>query len=269
MHIKNDYDTILLDEEIMDLCVGDISMKKFILSLLVLLIIPTICMARKSVPFMTGVIVNNQNEVVAVQVNSPAYNIGIRPLDKITKIVTSDNMLHTTDIKQVIDKEGEKTLNVEFLHKQDTDYVAMNGIIQAKKLNDAETRTTFLVVGNEEDIFKKIIRSIKFDPKLSLYLPMQNLDSDNKFITVYSSVDKHGAKDIGSYVTRFPSSAVKNLETQGTIVVGDTSNPNISMVKVNLAFKVSWDNFFSKGSDSLASSGVMERLLVERLYSDL
>ena len=91
----------------------------------------------------------------------------------------------------------------------------------------------------------------------------------SKFITVYSSVDKHGAKGIGDYVTRFPSSAVKNLETQGTIVVGDTSNPDISMVKVNLAFKVSWDNFFSKGSDTLASSGVMERLLVERLYSDL
>ena len=248
---------------------GDISMKKFILFLLVLLIIPTFCMARKSVPFMTGVIVNNQNEVVAVQVNSPAYSIGIRPLDKITKIITSDNTVHTSDIKQVIDKEGEKTLRIEFLHKQDSEYVPMSGTIQAKKLNDAETRTTFLVVGKEDDIFKKVIRTMKFDPKLSLYLPMQNLDADNKFITVYSSVDKHGAKGIGDYVTRFPSSAVKNLETQGTIVVGDTSNPDISMVKVNLAFKASWDNFFSKGSESPASSGVMERLLVERLYSDL
>ena len=43
----------------------------------------------------------------------------------------------------------------------------------------------------------------------------------------------------------------------------------IQLVKVNLAFKASWDNFFSKGSESPASSGVMERLLVERLYSDL
>lgn len=244
-------------------------MKKFILFFLILLIIPTIGIARKSVPFMTGAIVNNQNEVVAVQVNSPAYNIGIRPLDKITKIITSDNITHTSDIKQVLDKEGEKTLKLEFLHKQDAEYTPMNGTIQAKKLNDAETRTTFLVVGKEEDIFKKVIRTIKFDPKLSLYLPMQNLDSENKFITVYSSVDKHGAKDIGDYITRFPSSAVKNLETQGSIVVGDTSNPDISMVKINLAFKASWDNFFSKGSDTLASSGVMERLLVERLYSDL
>ena len=58
---------------------------------------------------------------------------------------------------------------------------------------------------------KKVIRTIKFDPKLSLYLPMQNLDADNKFITVYSSVDKHGAKGIGDYVTRFPSSAVKKF----------------------------------------------------------
>lgn len=57
---------------------------------------------------MTGAIVNNQNEVVAVQVNSPAYSIGIRPLDKLTKIITSDNVVHTSDIKQVIDKEGEK-----------------------------------------------------------------------------------------------------------------------------------------------------------------
>ena len=80
-----------------------------------------------------------------------------------------------------------------------------------KKLNDAETRTTFLVVGKEDDIFKRVIRTIKFDPKLSLYLPMQNLDSENKFITVYSSVDKHGAKGIGDYVTRFPSSAVKKF----------------------------------------------------------
>ena len=242
---------------------------KLILFLLVLLSIPTMCMARKSVPFMTGVIVNNQNEVVAVQVNSPAYNIGLRPLDKVTKIISDDKSVHTSDIKQIIDTEGEKTFEVEFLHKQANDYNLLKGVIKTKKLNDAETRTTFLVMGNEDDVFKKIIKTIKFDSQLSLYLPIQNLDAENKFITVHSSVDKHGAKDVGDYVTRFPSSAVRNLETEGSIVVGDTENPGISIVKVNLSFKGSWENFFSKGTDTAASSGVMERRLVEHLFTDL
>lgn len=242
---------------------------KFILFLLVLLSIPTMCMARKSVPFMTGAIVNNQNEVVAVQVNSPAYNIGLRPLDKVTKIISADKSVHTSDIKQIIDTEGEKTFEVEFLHKQANDYNLLNGVIKTKKLNDAETRTTFLVMGNEADVFKKIIKTIKFDSQLSLYLPIQNLDAENKFITVHSSVDKHGAKDVGDYVTRFPSAAVRNLETEGSIVVGDTENPSISIVKVNLSFKGSWENFFSKGTDTAASSGVMERRLIEHLFADL
>lgn len=131
---------------------------KLILLLLVLLSIPTMCMARKSVPFMTGVIVNNQNEVVAVQVNSPAYNIGLRPLDKITRIISVDKSVHTSDIKQIIDTEGEKTFEVEFLHKQSDNYNLLKGVIKAKKLNDAETRTTFLVLGNESDVFKKLLR---------------------------------------------------------------------------------------------------------------
>ena len=243
-------------------------MKKLILFLLVLLSIPTMCMARKSVPFMTGVIVNSHNEVVAVQVNSPAYNIGLRPLDKITKIVLSDKTVHTSDIKQIIDTEGEKTFEVEFLHKQADGYNLMKDIIKTKKLNDAETRTTFLVLGDEADIFKKIIKTIKFDSQLSLYLTIQNLDTENKYITVHSSVDKHGTKDIGDYVTRFPSSAVRNLETEGTIVVGDTENSGISIVKINLSFKGSWENIFSKGTDAAASSGVMERRLMEHLFID-
>lgn len=243
-------------------------MKKLILFLLVLLSIPTMCMARKSVPFMTGVIVNSQNEVVAVQVNSPAYNIGLRPLDKITKIILSDNSVHTSDIKQIIDTEGEKTFQVEFMHKELDSYSLMKDTIKTKKLNDAETRTTFLVLGAEADVFKKIVKTIKFDPQLSLYLPIQNLDIENKFITVHSSVDKHGAKDVGDYVTRFPSSAVRNLETEGSIVVGDTENREMSIVKINLSFKGSWENFFSKGTDTAASSGVMERRLIEHLFID-
>lgn len=243
-------------------------MKKLILFLLVLLSIPTMCMARKSVPFMTGVIVNSQNEVVAVQVNSPAYNIGLRPLDKITKIILSDNSVHTSDIKQIIDTEGEKTFQVEFMHKELDSYSLMKDTIKTKKLNDAETRTTFLVLGAEADVFKKIVKTIKFDPQLSLYLPIQNLDTENKFITVHSSVDKHGAKDVGDYVTRFPSSAVRNLETEGSIVVGDTENREMSIVKINLSFKGSWENFFSKGTDTAASSGVMERRLIEHLFID-
>lgn len=107
---------------------------KLILLLLVLLSIPTMCMARKSVPFMTGVIVNNQNEVVAVQVNSPAYNIGLRPLDKITRIISVDKSVHTSDIKQIIDTEGEKTFEVEFLHKQSDNYNLLKGVIKAKKI---------------------------------------------------------------------------------------------------------------------------------------
>lgn len=243
-------------------------MKKLILFLLVLLSIPTMCMARKSVPFMTGVIVNSQNEVVAVQVNSPAYNIGLRPLDKITKIILSDNSVHTSDIKQIIDTEGEKTFQVEFMHKELDSYRLMKDTIKTKKLNDAETRTTFLVLGAEADVFKKIVKTIKFDPQLSLYLPIQNLDIENKFITVHSSVDKHGEKDVGDYVTRFPSSAVRNLETEGSIVVGDTENREMSIVKINLSFKGSWENFFSKGTDTAASSGVMERRLIEHLFID-
>lgn len=243
-------------------------MKKLILFLLVLLSIPTMCMARKSVPFMTGVIVNRQNEVVAVQVNSPAYNIGLRPLDKITKIILSDKSVHTSDIKQIIDTEGEKTFEVEFMHKELDSYSLMKDTIKTKKLNDAETRTTFLVLGAEDDIFKKIVKTIKFDSQLSLYLPIQNLDTENKFITVHSSVDKHGAKDVGDYVTRFPSSAVRNLETEGSIVVGDTENREVSIVKINLSFKGSWENFFSKGTDTAASSGVMERRLIEHLFID-
>ena len=243
-------------------------MKKLILFLLVLLSIPTMCMARKSVPFMTGVIVNSQNEVVAVQVNSPAYNIGLRPLDKITKIILSDKSVHTSDIKQIIDTEGEKTFEVEFMHKELDAYSLMKDTIKTKKLNDAETRTTFLVLGAEDDIFKKIVKTIKFDSQLSLYLPIQNLDTENKFITVHSSVDKHGAKDVGDYVTRFPSSAVRNLETEGSIVVGDTENREVSIVKINLSFKGSWENFFSKGTDTAASSGVMERRLIEHLFID-
>ena len=238
-------------------------MKKLILFLLVLLSIPTMCMARKSVPFMTGVIVNSQNEVVAVQVNSPAYNIGLRPLD-----ILSDKSVHTSDIKQIIDTEGEKTFEVEFMHKELDSYSLMKDTIKTKKLNDAETRTTFLVLGAEEDIFKKIVKTIKFDSQLSLYLPIQNLDTENKFITVHSSVDKHGAKDVGDYVTRFPSSAVRNLETEGSIVVGDTENREVSIVKINLSFKGSWENFFSKGTDTAASSGVMERRLIEHLFID-
>ena len=243
-------------------------MKKLILFLLVLLSIPTMCMARKSVPFMTGVIVNSQNEVVAVQVNSPAYNIGLRPLDKITKIILSDKSVHTSDIKQIIDTEGEKTFEVEFMHKELDSYSLMKDTIKTKKLNDAETRTTFLVLGAEDDIFKKIVKTIKFDSQLSLYLPIQNLDTENKFITVHSSVDKHGAKDVGDYVTRFPSSAVRNLETEGSIVVGDTENREVSIVKINLSFKGSWENFFSKGTDTASSSGVMERRLIEHLFID-
>ena len=108
---------------------------KLILLLLVLLSIPTMCMARKSVPFMTGVIVNNQNEVVAVQVNSPAYNIGLRPLDKITRIISVDKSVHTSDIKQIIDTEGEKTFEVEFLHKQSDNYNLLKGVIKAKNIS--------------------------------------------------------------------------------------------------------------------------------------
>lgn len=38
-------------------------------------------------------------------------------------------------------------------------------VVQYKqKLNDAETRTTFLVVGKEEDIFKKVILDTQIWP---------------------------------------------------------------------------------------------------------
>lgn len=244
-------------------------MKKWVAIFCMLLLIPTLGLARKSVPFMTGVIINSMNEVNAVQMNSPAYEIGLRPFDKIAKISTENGMVYSKNLKQIIDEEGKKQLTIDFLHKTNDEYIKQTGIIKTKKLNDAETRTTFLVKGTQKEVFDKIVKTIKFDPQLSLYLSMQSIDKEEYFITVHSSIDKHGAKDIGDYVTRFPSSAVKNLETKGNIIVGETGNPEISIVKINLAFVGSWDSFFSKGSDNAASSGIMERRLIERLYNDL
>lgn len=69
----------------------------------ILIALPTICFAYRYSPRNSGMVVNQNLEVLAVNVNSPAYNAGIRPGEIIEGVKDKDGkVINKEDIRSFI-----------------------------------------------------------------------------------------------------------------------------------------------------------------------
>lgn len=236
-------------------------MKKTLLILITLFSFSSVCFAYRATPFSTGIIANTNGEIIATNLDSPAYNEGIRPGDKLisTKINNQEVSIHTT-----LFGEKEK-IDITYISNGQTKSV----IITPQKIINSSQISSFIIKGDSNEIYQNLIKAITFDKDISSILTIVGRDNELKTITTYSTVNKKNVKQIPDYIVSTGGSGFgfEQLETKGSLALTNIPDTNFCLLKLSLEFRASWSHLFGKSWNNFSSSGQLEREIVKKIYN--
>ena len=244
--------------------VRDEIVKKVGLLFLILLLIPVTCFAWRATPKSSGLIVNDNVAVVAVNINGPAYVAGIRPGDVIKDAVINGNHIN---IKDFVEENDDVIIKVTYIRNEE---IRSSEIKQTKVLDPA-TKSMFLVSGNSKDNYERIIRALNFNPKLAALFPIQSTDNNLKMIRTYSNVARKTVDEMADYVVSPGGNGfgLTALETIGNVAVADSESESCSIVKINLGFRAEWSHMFGQTWGNFDSSGILEKKIIRCMFEKI
>lgn len=233
-----------------------------LLTIFFVFFVASMCSARQGLPFLTGIVVNNNNQVIGVNVNGPGYNAGIRPNDTILKIKSKEIWQPESSIRDYIDTKDSQKVEIRYQRGEEVFTVPL----KTEKLKDQSVRSTILVLGDAETNYKGIQKACAFDPVVSTMLPIKYVDENLKLITTEGTASKSEDTHLSEYITGLGLGAT-SLKTNGSISIkDDEKNPGCSLLKANLSFEAWWICLFGETHSHFNSTGILEHELVQHMY---
>ena len=243
-------------------------MKKKICALvMVLMLIPVLCFAYRYNPRSAGLVVDNSFRVLAVNINGLAYRRGIRPGDVITQIQVNNTVLTSEEAMKYIESTDDVTYIIKYQHKGvDQPSVTM----QNERMKDLADRTTFLVLGNAEENYATLVKTLTFNPNLTALFPVQSSDKDLKTLRTYSNINDRVAKGISQYVITPGGEGLglNEVETLGNFAVIDEPMNGCTLLKMNFNFHVNYSYLFGTSSMNCETSGMLEKKVIHCMFDN-
>lgn len=240
---------------------------RILLVFCLLMLFSAICSAGRSTPYSIGIVVNQNLDVLAVNIDSPAYLAGIRPGDTILNVKVKENNLVSSDAINALYSKDESTMDISFRH----DNKEIKSTIKSIKIFDAATKSTFLIKGDSQDNYNRLIKSLTFHPRISALFPIQGTDNNLKMIRTYSNVAKKTVNEIANYVVSPGGNGLglTALETIGNFAIANSIDERFSIIKINLGFRAEWAHLFGQTWGNFDSSGLLERKVVECMFDSI
>ncbi|RGS69573.1 hypothetical protein [Mitsuokella sp. AF21-1AC] len=226
----------------------------------ILIALPTICFAYRYSPRNSGMVVNQNLEVLAVNVNSPAYNAGIRPGEIIESVKDKDG--------KVIDKEDIRSFIFQSKDVYTVTFKDKSIQLKNERIDKSGDVGLFIIKGTKEDAFKNLFQALTFNPAVSTFLTVKNIDKDLMVITTYSHVDKKQAHDIEHHALLSGGKGLGITEEtiDGTFAVGERDG--YTLLKETIHQEIGIMSLFGSVDHSCESSGMLEREVIECMFGE-
>lgn len=227
----------------------------------------TICLAWKYTPYSTGIVVDKNMIVLAVNVGGPAYNSGVRPGDIILSVSDGGTSISSLAARESLYASETRPIVVNYKRNE----TQLSTTIIPTKLLDTAVKTTYLVIGNAQDNYDRLVKSLTFHPNISALFPIQSMDNNLKMVRTYSSVARKTVNEMPIYLIAPGGSGFgfTALETIGNFALIDSKDGQWSILKVNLSFRAEFAHLFGQSWENFTSSGVLERKLIECMFDNI
>ena len=236
---------------------------KILLIVFILMMFTTICFAGRSTPYSAGLVLDDSLTVIGVNIAGPSFIAGIRPGDTIISVNNNGYTLLADAARESIYSDDNNTITV--VYRRSGEELKTN--IIKRKILDAPSKSTFYILGNAQDNYDRLLKTLTFHPKVSALFPIQSTDPNLKIIRTYSNVARKTIKDIPDYVVSPGGNGfgLTALETIGNFAITDTKEGQ-SILKVNLGFRAEWSHLFGQTWGNFDSSGVLEKKVIECMF---
>lgn len=217
-------------------------MKKICLILCILLSFSSSCLAKTTLPFNKGIVVNDELQVIAVNLFGPAFYAGIRP---------GDQVLNTT--KELLDQDTDYSAR-EFIKRNSELYKC---VIIPKQMQRSTEQSIFLLPQNSLTI-QKVYDSIQNDPELKKLLPLKSLDTDWGILYTSGNLDLQNAHLLDYILTDHQPSALR-LKTVIFFTTAESNTFQLFHMDINFEEKI--NNTWHK----VPSTGILEQEIVTKI----